>query len=231
VCPRSAGGTAWRAAALSLWPGAQILSRRRVPERVYERRSALRSKSLGFASALTIACAAALASPVQAAPAHCFDMFGAAIGPNYDTQAPNHHWIEWVHARGGSCRTLQRDEFVFHSIRPLGYPAEYLATVTPAAPPTVLYAQPPSTSVWRGDAGRAAELVTIAFAQRGRPVTMVTDTGRVIYRADGVWRIYDVVWRDGYRRQVAVHMRPDREYFAIESDDDESWSAAVSLGR
>jgi hypothetical protein len=53
----------------------------------------------------------------------------------------------------------------------------------------------------------------------------------VIYRADGVWRIYDVTWRDGYRRQVAVHMRPSREYYAIEADDGENWSAAVYLGR
>jgi hypothetical protein len=192
----------------------------------------MRITSLGFASALALAVAAPLAAPASAAPAHCFDMFGAAIGPTYDTTAPNAHWIDWVHVRGGSCRTLQGDEYVFHTARPLGYPAEYLAVVTPAAPPS-LSSQPPSTvtSVWLGDSARAAELVTFAYANRGRPVTIVSDTGRVIYRADGVWRIYDVTWRDGFRRQVAVHMRPNREYFAIEADDGETWSAAVYLGR
>lgn len=192
----------------------------------------MRIKSLGFASALAVAFAAPLATPAAAAPAHCFDMFGAAIGPTYDTMAPNHQWIEWVHARGGTCRTLSRDEYVFHTARPLGYPAEYLAIVTPAAPPS-LYARPPAsgTQVWIGDSARAAELVTFAYANRGRPVTIVSDTGRAIYRADGVWRIYHVTWRDGFRRQVAVHMRPNREYFAIEADDGENWSAAVYLGR
>jgi hypothetical protein len=190
----------------------------------------MRIESLGFASAFALALG--IAAPASAAPAHCFDMFGAAIGPTYDTMAPNHHWIEWVHARGGTCRTLSGDEYVFHTARPLGYPAEYLAVVTPAAPPS-LYAQPPvsTTTVWLGDTARAAELVTFAYANRGRPVTIVTDTGRVIARADGMWRIYEVTWRDGFRRQVAVHMRPTREYFAIEADDGENWSAAVYLGR
>ncbi len=200
----------------------------------------MRTKQLVFASALALGVAAPLAS-AGAVPAHCFDMFGAAIGPTYDTAAPNNHWILWVHARGGTCRTLQPDEVVFHSQRPLGYPSEYLLTIAPAAPPVVvtptappvLSSQPPSTatSVWLGDTARAAELITFAYANRGRPVTMVSDTGRVIYRADGVWRIYDVTWRDGFRRQVAVHMRPTREYFAIEADDGENWSTAVFIGR
>lgn len=196
----------------------------------------MRTKLLGFASALMFA--APLAATAEAAPAHCFDMLGAAVGPSYDTTLPNHHWIEWVHARGGTCRTLQHHEVAFYSARPLGYPAEYALTVTPAAPPSaagppVLHSQPPSTitSVWLGDSARAAELVTIAYAQRGRPVAIVSDTGRAIYGADGVWRIYDVAWRDGYRRQVAVHMRPTRDYYAIEADDGESWSASVYLGR
>src|SRR6185503_9972632 len=106
--------------------------------------------------------------------------------------------------------------------------------VVRAAPPSgppILNAPPPTTSVWLGDAGRAAAPVTYAYAERGRPVTLVTDTGRVIYRADGVWRIYDVTWRDGYRRQVAVHMRTTRDSYAIEADDGETWSSAVYLGR
>ncbi len=196
----------------------------------------MRITSLGFAGALALAISAPLAAPAEAAPAHCFDMFGAAIGPGYDTTAANLNWIAWIQTRGGTCRALQPDEVVFFSARPLGYPAEYVTTVAPAAPPSapsVLSSQPPTTvqSVWFGDAVRAAELVTIAYADRGRPVAMVSDTGRVIYRADGVWRIYDVTWRDGYRRQVAVHMQPNRGYFGIEADDGENWSAAVYLGR
>ena len=123
-----------------------------------------------------------------------------------------------------------------HRARSLVYPPEYLVTVAPAAPPAgppVHFSQPPSTvtPVWFGDSARAAELVTYAYAERGRPITMVSDSGRVIYRADGLWRIYDVTWRDGYRRQVAVHMRASRDYYAIEADDGENWSAAVYLGR
>jgi hypothetical protein len=196
----------------------------------------MRIKSFGSAGALALAISAPLAAPAGAAPAHCFDMFGSAIGPGYDTTAANLNWISWVQAHGGTCRALQPDEAVYFSIRPLGYPAEYLAVVAPAAPPAsppVLASQPPTTvqSVWLGDSVRAAELVTFAYADRGRPVTTVQDTGRVLYRADGVWRIYDVTWRDGYRRQVAVHMRPDRSYFGIEADDGENWSTAVYLGR
>ena len=191
----------------------------------------MRTKSLGYASALALAFAAPLAAPAAAAPARCFDMFGAAIGPTYDTSYANSNWIEWVHARGGTCRTLQSDEVAFHGARPLGYPAEYAFNVTPAAPPE-LRAPPASTTyVWSGNPVRAAELVTYAYAERGRPVTTVADSGRVIHRADGVWRIYDVTWGDGYRRQVAVHMRPSRDYFAIEADDGENWSSAVYLGR
>lgn len=195
----------------------------------------MRLKSLGFASALALGIAAPLAAPAEAAPAHCFDLFGAAIGPSFDTTLPNQHWIGWVQARGGTCRVLAADEAVYFSARPLDYPAEYMVTVTPAAPPsappTLSYQPPAAISVWLGDTARAAELVTFAYAERGRPVTIVSDTGRVIYRADGVWRVYDVTWRDGYRRQVAVHMRPNREYYAIEADDGESWSAAVFIGR
>jgi len=195
----------------------------------------MRLKSLGLASALALGIAAPLAAPAEAAPAHCYDMFGAAVGPSFDTTLPNQHWIGWVQAHGGTCRILEPGETAFFSAHPLGYPDEYLVTVRPSAPlsapPTLSYQPPSSISVWLGDTARAAELVTFAYAERGRPVTMVSDTGRVIYRADGVWRIYDVTWRDGYRRQVAVQMKPNREYYAIEADDGESWSAAVFIGR
>ncbi len=188
----------------------------------------MRNKAIALAGVLGLG----FAAPAMAAPAHCFDMFGAAVGPTYDTDAANGHWIDWVHARGGTCRTLQYDEAVYFSRRPIGYPAEYLVTVAPAAPPTIAVpSAPPLARPWRGDSARAAELVTFAYADRGRPVTTVYDTGRVLDRADGVWRIYEVTWGDGFRRQVAVNMRPTRDYYAIEAEDGENWSAAVYIGR
>ena len=196
----------------------------------------MRIKSLGLAGALALGLTAPLAGPAAADPAHCFDSFGAAIGPTFDTAVPNHDWIGWVQASGGTCRVLQPHEIAFFEARQLDYPPEYKMSLAPAAPPTQppsLSSQPPTTttSVWLGDTARAAELVTFAYAERGRPVAVVSDTGRLLYRTDGVWRVYDVTWRDGYRRQVAVHMRPNREYFAIEADDGESWSAATFIGR
>jgi hypothetical protein len=195
----------------------------------------MRSRAIGRASALALVSTAAMATPAAAAPALCFDRFGGAVGPVFDTVYPNYNWIRWVQDRGGVCRALNPGEITFFQARPLDYPPEYLVTVAPAPPsrPGVLHSQPPTTatSVWLGDAARAAELVTVAYAQRGRPTTAVVDTGRVIYRADGVWRVYDVTWADGYRRQIAVHMRESRDYFAIESDDGTVWSAAVFLGR
>jgi hypothetical protein len=195
----------------------------------------MRTRSLGFAGALAVGIAASAGAPASAAPAHCFDSFGAPLGPAFDTVYPDYNWIRWVQDRGGSCRALRPEEIAFFRARALDYPPEYLATLRPAAPPSagVLHSQPPTmeTSVWLGDTARAAELLTISFARRGRPTAAVFDTGRVIYRADGVWRVYDVAWSDGHRRQIAVHMRPSREYFAIESDDAEGWSAAVYIGR
>jgi hypothetical protein len=193
----------------------------------------MRSRSLGWAGALIFA-AALPAAPAAAAPAHCFDSFGAPLGPTFDTVYPDYNWIRWVQDRGGSCRALRAEEVEFFRARALEYPPEYTGSVAPGAPPSnVLRSRPPTTatSVWLGDTARAAELLTIAYAERGRPTAAVIDTGRLIYRTDGVWRVYDVSWSGGYRRQIAVHMRPSREYFAIESDDGAGWSSAIYIGR
>jgi len=195
----------------------------------------MRARSLGVASAIAFCLAAPFGAPASAAPAHCFDGFGAPFGPNFDTNAPNNDWIRWVQARGGTCRELRPDEINIFKARVLDYPPEYTANAAPAAPPSgpVLRSQPPSTatSVWLGDTARAAELLVVAYAQRGRPAAAVADTGRVLYRSDGVWRVFDVSWNDGYRRQIAVHVRPSREYVAIESDGGQGWSAAFLIGQ
>ena len=193
----------------------------------------MRSRSLGVASVLALC----LAAPASAAPAHCFDSFGAPFGPNFDTNAPNPDWIRWVQARGGTCRVLRPEELDIFNARQLGYPPEYTANTAPAAPPSppgpVLRSQPPSTStsVWLGDTARATELLVAAYAQRGRPAAVIADTGRVLYRGDGVWRVFEVSWNDGSRRQIAVHVRPSREYYAIESDGGQGWSAAFFIGQ
>ena len=180
---------------------------------------------------------AALTAPANAAPARCYDSFGAPVGPTFDTQAPNHHWIQWVQTRGGNCRAMTPDDAALYGARVLDYPAEYTASLErdrgPPPPAGELRSRPPSdvTSVWLGDTGRAAALITASVANRGRPALTVTDTGRVIYRTDGVWRIYVVAWADGDRRQMAVHMRPESGYFAMESHTGENWSSAVFIGR
>jgi hypothetical protein len=45
----------------------------------------------------------------------------------------------------------------------------------------------------------------------------------------GVWRIYETVYPDGGRRQVAVQMRPDRQYVLMEKSDGSNWSEAIDL--
>ena len=187
-------------------------------------------------SAVALCLGAAFATPASAAAARCYDSFGAPIGPAFDTLYPNYHWIQWVQARGGACRAMTPQEAALYDARVLDYPAEYRATLAPGAPPSapgVLQSQPPTTatSVWLGDTARAAELLTVSYAQRGYPTSSVADTGRVMYRADGVWRVYNVTWDNGHRRQIAVNMRPGGSYFAIESESGEIWSEAVPLGR
>jgi len=196
----------------------------------------MRKLPLLLASALA---GAAFALPANAATARCFDSFGAPTGPSFDTLYPNYHWIQWVQTRGGTCRAMTPDDVALYGARVLDYPPEYSASVDPdrrmAPPPPAgeLRSQPPTNaqSVWLGDTTRAAALITASVAQRGRPAVTVADTGRVIYRPDGVWRVYDVNFDDGDRRQIAVHMRPDAGYFAIESNTGDNWSTAVFIGR
>jgi len=196
----------------------------------------MRTRTIAFTSALALAAGVALANPASAATARCYDSFGAPVGPTFDTLYPNHHWIQWMQTRGGTCRAMTLQEAALYGARVLDYPPEYTASPAPQAPPPApdaLRSQPPTTatSIWLGNSVRAAELVTVVVAQRGKPGVTVSDTGRVIYRSDGVWRVYDVSWDDGDRRQIAVNMREGGGYFAIESHGGENWSAAVYIGR
>lgn len=196
----------------------------------------MKTRSICISGGAAIAVALAFAGPASAGTSRCYDSFGAPVGPVFDNAAPNYHWIQWVQTRGGACRAMTPQEAALYDARILDYPPEYRATLSPGAPPSVpgtLQSQPPTTatSVWLGDTARAAELLTVSYAQRGHATSSVADTGRVIYRPDGVWRIYNVSWDNGHRRQIAVNMRPGGSYFAIESEAGESWSDAVPIGR
>lgn len=196
----------------------------------------MRTRTIAIAGPLALIAGIALAAPAAAATARCYDSLGAPVGPVFDTLYPNYHWIQWVQTRGGNCRAMTPQESALYGAVALDFPREYTDSLTPGAPPSapgVLQSQPPTTatSIWLGNTSRAAELVTVALAQQGRPAVTIADTGRVIYRADGVWRVYEVNWDDGNRRQIAVHMRSGGNYYAIESNEGDNWSAAVFIGR
>jgi hypothetical protein len=172
------------------------------------------------------------AAPAAAAPAHCFDQFGQPTGPTYDSAQPNPDWIAWVRNHGGTCRVLSGRTPIYRGV-PESYPREYTEQSAPPPPAGPLRSQPPTTeqSVWLGNPARAAALVAAAYARDGRPAAQITDTARVVYRPDGVWRVFDVHWAGGRGREIAVNMKPDGEYSAMEADGAEGWMRPFPLGR
>ncbi len=183
------------------------------------------------------ASALALAAPASAAPAHCFDSFGAPVGPTYDGAAPDQAWISWIYQRGGSCRELRADEVALYEARRLDYPREFRPNTAPPrsdadGDPPVRHSQPPADVTWTGDPSYAARLVSFAYAERGKPEGRVVDTGRMVMAADGGWRVYRIEWENGDHVFVAVARRPDNAYMAMESRDGMgNWSTSVMLGR
>jgi hypothetical protein len=183
-------------------------------------------------------CALAFATPAVAAPGHCFSASGQPIGPVYDTERPNTPFINWVQARGGECRALRADEVALHRGQPDDYPTEFRRTeiqerpidVSPGAPRSVPDSPPPPRLAWQGDPVVARRLIVTHY-QSAAPNLTVTDTGRVVAltQGGGAWRIYDTVYPDGSRRQVAVQMRPDRQYVLMESADGARWSQTIEL--
>ena len=180
-------------------------------------------------------CALALAAPAAAAPGHCFTASGQPIGPVYDTERPDTAFNTWVQARGGECRALRADEVTLYRGRPSGYPSEYRRTDVPERPLEAVPGAPrsvetaPPTLAWQGDPTVARRLIVTHFHATAPNLT-VTDTGRVVALSNGsAWRIYETVYPDGSRRQVAVQMRADRQYVLMESTDGRSWSETIEL--
>jgi len=177
-------------------------------------------------------CALAFAAPVSAAPGHCFDSAGQPIGPVFDTESPDTRFTTWVQARGGECRALRADEVTLYRGRPSEYPMEYRRVEVPATPPQTVPGAPPSlpaetVTTWQGDPTVARRLIVMHYQTR-YPNLTVTDTGRVVeLSGGGHWRIYETVYADGSRRQVAVQMQSDRQYVLMESTQGGSWNQQV----
>lgn len=185
-------------------------------------------------------CALALASPAAAAPGHCFTAAGQPIGPVFDTERPNTGFINWVQAQGGECRALRADEVTLYRGQPGEYPPEFRRAedmqqtppdVAPGAPRSAPPVPPPPGSIttWQDDPVVVRRLIITRY-QTNAPNLTVTDTGRVIAPAQGgAWRIYQIDYPDGSRRQVAVQVRPDRQYVLMESADGTRWGEAIEL--
>ncbi len=104
------------------------------------------------------------------------------------------------------------------------------ALATAAAVATV--APPAFAADWQGNARHAADLVTKTYAKTGLAPAAVKDTGRTFEAGGVVWRLYEVTWKDGGFRHVAVHRRSDGQYVAIEGiETEKKWSHGVALGR
>lgn len=181
------------------------------------------------------ACALALASPAVAAPGNCFNADGQPIGPVYDTERPDTQFNTWVQAQGGECRALRAEEVTLYRGRPADYPSGYRRTeirerpleAVPGAPRSAETA-PPAVA-WEGDPIEARRLIVMHY-QAATPNLTVADTGRVVALTNnGAWRIYETVYADGSRRQVAVQMRAPRQYLLMESADGSRWSETIEL--
>lgn len=176
-------------------------------------------------------CALAFAAPASAAPGQCFDAGGQPIGPVFEIETPDVRFTTWVQAQGGECRGLRADEVTLYRGRSGEYPQEYrrvevpaIPRVAPGAPPT---APGETVTTWQGDPVAARRLIVMHY-QAQHPNLTVTDTGRVVeLSGGGHWRIYDTVYSDGTRRQVAVQMQSDRQYVLMESTQAGSWNQQV----
>lgn len=93
-------------------------------------------------------------------------------------------------------------------------------------------ATPGSAAEWRGNPQQAAQLVAASYAKKGIAAPQVTDTGRTFQAGGVVWRIYEVTWKGGGFRHVAVHRQANGEYLAIEGlEKERKWSRGVPIGR
>lgn len=180
------------------------------------------------------ACTLALTAPAAAAPGNCFTANGQPIGPVYDTERPDTQFNTWVQAQGGECRALRADEVTLYRGRSADYPGEYRRSDTPGRPLEAVPGAPPSVEAppavaWEGDPLVARRLIVTHY-RTAAPDLTVTDTGRVVaLSSGGAWRIYETVYSDGSRRQVAVQMRAPRQYILMESADGRRWGETIEL--
>ena len=197
----------------------------------------MHTRTLAMGSAVALILGAAFASTASAATSRCYDSFGAPVGPVFELLGAE---LSLDPMGAGARRRVSRDDAARSRALRISRLLDFRPNTKHRSPRARRLrrrarcnrSRPrPATSVWLGDTARAAQLLTVSYAERGRPTSTVADTGRVIYRVDGVWRVFDVAWEDGQRRQIAVNMRPGGGYFAIESMGGESWSDAASIGR
>ena len=137
-----------------------------------------------------------------------------------------------MQARGGECRALRADEVTLYRGQRNTFPQEYRrgatdeppAEVAPGAPRSVPAVPPAGTVTWDGDPVIARQRI-VTYYRTQQPNVGVTDTGRVVRMNDGGhWRIYETTYADGTRRQVAVQIRPNRQYVLMESTNGGGWS-------
>jgi hypothetical protein len=126
---------------------------------------------------------------------------------------------------------LRADEVTLYRGRPNDYPMEFRRVEVPANPPQAAPGAPPApretVTAWQGDPATARRLIVTHYQSR-YPNLTVTDTGRMVEVSGGAhWRLYETVYPDGRRRQVAVQMQPDRHYVLVESTQGGSWSQQV----
>ena len=185
----------------------------------------MRPTSIAIASIVLAGTALVVPSTSSAAPGHCFDSRGRAIGSVYDTETPDTRFVTWVQARGGECRALRADEVALHRNRAAAYPPDYRSARREPAPA----APAPRTVTWDGDPAVAQRLVVTHYRAQ-QPNLVVTDTGRVAQLSNGDYaRIYETVYSDGTRREVAVQLRSGRQYVMMERIDGTAWSPSIDL--
>jgi hypothetical protein len=181
---------------------------------------------------LLILGSAFVASAASAGPGQCFDFAGQPIGPVYDTDHPNYHWLEWVQARRGTCSRIKFAQADALRARGLTYPPHYYAggPTTPGRPGGYT---PPSTGPdtgWHGDTNHARRLAARWYFQNRGAQARVWDRGETFHMHDRAWHIFYISGYDGQRTRMAVRLRRSGGYAAMISTDGYNWSAPFELG-
>jgi hypothetical protein len=185
---------------------------------------------------LLILGSAFLATEASAGPGQCFDVYGQPIGPVYDTDHPNYHWLQWVQARRGTCSRIKFAQADALRARGLSYPPDYYtASANPpgyrpgyAPPPPPGGYNPPGG--WFGDVNHARNLAAQWHWQNRGIGARVWERGEIFHVNDRAWRVFHVVGNDGYRTRLAIRMRRNGGYAAMHAVDGYNWGAPFELG-